>query len=137
MIVIDASNLIVGRMATAVAKKALLGEEVNLVNCENAVMTGKKRQVFNRLKEKHNIGDALKGPYFQRMPDRFVRRIIRGMLPYKQEKGKLAFERVMCYIGVPAQFKDKKLETVKSASISNSKTLSYVTIGQICAFLKK
>lgn len=137
MKVIDASNLIAGRMATAVAKMALMGEEINVVNCENAVMTGKKKEVLQRMKTRKERGDALKGPYFQTMPDRFVRRIIRGMLPYKQEKGKLAFKRVMCYIGVPDQFKDQKLETIKSADISQSTALSYVTIGKICTFLKK
>ena len=124
-------------MATVVAKKALMGEEVNVVNCENAVMTGKKKEVFERMKVRRDRGDALKGPYFQKMPDRFTRRIIRGMLPYQQEKGKLAYQRVMCYLGVPDQFKDKKLETVKSADISNSTALSYTTVGKICAFLKK
>jgi large subunit ribosomal protein L13 len=137
MIVIDASNLIVGRMATVIAKKSLLGEEINVVNCENAVMTGKKKEVFERMKVRNERGDALKGPYFQKMPDRFIRRIIRGMLPYKQEKGKLAYKRVMCYIGVPDQFNDKKLETIKSADVSNSQALSYVTVGKICNFLKK
>ena len=135
--IIDASDLIVGRMATVVAKKALLGEKIDIVNCEKALMTGKKKEIFNRLKEKNEMGNPLKGPFMQKMPDRFIRRIIRGMLPYKQEKGLSAFKRVMCYIGVPNEFKDKKFETIKSAHISNSKTISYVTIGEICSFLKK
>lgn len=135
--IIDANELIVGRMATEVAKKALMGEKIDVVNCEKALVTGKKKEVFNRLKEKHKIGDALKGPYFQKMSDRFIRRIIRGMLPYKQEKGKSAFKRVMCYIGVPDEFKDKKFETIKNAHISKSKTLSYTTVGDICKHLKK
>ena len=137
MIVIDASNLIVGRMASAIAKKALMGEEINVVNCENAIVTGKKKEVLERMKVRNERGDALKGPYFQKMPDRFIRRIIRGMLPYKQEKGKLAYQRVMCYIGVPEQFKDKKLETIKSADVSNSQALSYITVDRIYQFLKK
>jgi len=137
MIVIDASNLIVGRLATTVAKKALMGEEINVVNCENAIMTGKKKEVFEKMKARRERGDAMKGPFFPTMPDRFIRRVIRGMLPYKQEKGKLAYKRVMCYLGVPAQFKDQKLETIKSADIKNSEALSYITVGKICAFLRK
>jgi large subunit ribosomal protein L13 len=135
--IVDASDLIVGRMATFVAKKSLMGEKVDVVNCEKAIMTGKKKEVFNRLKEKRDRGDALKGPYMQKMPDRFIRRVIRGMLPYKQEKGLSAFKRVMCYIGVPNEFKDKKFETIKNAHISTSRAMSYVTVGDICAFLKK
>lgn len=137
MIVLDATNLIAGRMATWVAKKSLMGEEINIVNCENAVITGKKRAVLTRYREKYKIGDALKGPYFPKMADRFVRRIIRGMLPYKQNKGILAYKRVMCYLGVPSEFNDKKLETIKSANVSESRTLSYVTVGDLCKHLKK
>ena len=137
MIVVDATNLIVGRMATWVAKKALLGEEINIVNCENAVITGKKKSVLTRYREKYQIGDALKGPYFPRMADRFIRRIIRGMLPYKQNKGEMAYKRVMCYLGVPREFNDKKLETIKNADVSGSRALSYVTVGDLCKHLKK
>ena len=137
MIVLDATNLIAGRMATWVAKKSLMGEEINIVNCENAVITGKKRAVLTRYREKYKIGDALKGPYFPKMADRFVRRIIRGMLPYKQNKGILAYKRVMCYLGVPSEFNDKKLEKIKSANVSESRTLSYVTVGDLCKHLKK
>jgi large subunit ribosomal protein L13 len=137
MIVIDATNLISGRMATWVAKQALLGEEINVVNCENAIITGKKRSVFKRYREKYEIGDALKGPYFPKMADRFIRRMIRGMLPYKQKKGELAYKRVMCYLGVPIEFRDKKLETIKNADISKSRVLSYTTVGDICKNLKK
>jgi large subunit ribosomal protein L13 len=137
MIVIDATNLIVGRMATWIAKKALMGEEINVVNCENAVITGKKRSVLKRYREKYEIGDALKGPYFPKMPDRFIRRVIRGMVPYKQKKGELAYKRVMCYLGVPSEFNDKKLETIKNADVSNSRVLSYITVGDVCKNLKK
>jgi len=137
MIVIDASNLIVGRLATTVAKKALMGVEINIVNCENAIMTGKRSEIFEKMKARRERGHPMKGPFFPTMPDRFIRRIIRGMLPYNQEKGKLAYKRVMCYIGVPVQFKDQKLETIKSADIKNSEALSYITVGKICAFLKK
>ena len=135
--IIDATNLIMGRVAAIAAKKAILGETINIVNCENAVITGKKRAVLTRYREKYKIGDALKGPYFPKMADRFVRRIIRGMLPYKQNKGILAYKRVMCYLGVPSEFNDKKLETIKSANVSESRTLSYVTVGDLCKHLKK
>jgi len=137
MIVLDATNLISGRMATWVAKQALLGEEINIVNCENAIITGKKRSVLKRYREKYEIGDALKGPYFPKMADRFIRRMIRGMLPYKQKKGDDAYKRVMCYLGVPIEFNDKKLETIKNADVSNSRVLSYVTVGDLCKHLKK
>jgi len=44
--IIDATNLIAGRLATFVAKKALLGEEIEIVNSEKAVLTGKKSDLM-------------------------------------------------------------------------------------------
>lgn len=135
--IVDAKDLIVGRLATVVVKKALMGETIDIVNCEKAIITGKKKEIFARQKEKLNRGSPLKGPYFQAMPDRFVRRAIRGMLPYDQYKGKIAYKRIMCHIGVPDQFRNQKVETIKNANINNSTTLAYVTVGELCKHLRK
>ena len=70
------------------------------------------------------------------MPDRFVRRSIRGMLDYKRGRGRDAFKRIMCYISVPDEFKSGKIETIKEASRERLKTLNFITIGEICKFLK-
>ncbi len=135
MIVIDATNLILGRMASYVAKKALLGEEIAIVNCENSYITGDKKRVFESFKQKRERGVPLQGPYYPRMPDRIVRRAVRGMLPYKKAKGKEAFSRVMCYIGVPEELKEKKAETIKEASIGKVPNLKYVRLGEIARLL--
>ena len=92
--IIDATNLIVGRFATQVAKKALLGESVDIVNCENAVISGKRDNIIGEYMQKKQRGIPTKGPFISTLPDRFVKRIIRGMLPYKQEKGEKAFKEL-------------------------------------------
>ena len=137
MVVVDAKDLIVGRMATYVAKMALLGDKVDVVNCEKAVITGSKPQVFSRFKQKRDMGIPLKGPYFHRSPDRLVRRIIRGMLPYKQPRGRDAFKRVMCYVGFPERLKqkDEKPLTFESANVSKVPNFKYVRISEISKFL--
>ena len=71
------------------------------------------------------------------MPDRFIRRSIRGMLPYKQEKGEKAFKKIMCHIGVPEKFSKEKIETIPSSSITKSKTFKYISVGKLCQLLKK
>ena len=134
--IINAEDLILGRMATVVAKKALLGEKIDIVNCEKAIILGSKKDILGKYKIRANRGGPFHGPFIPKMPDRFVRRAIRGMLPYKQYKGKEAFKRVMCYVSVPDQFKDKKMEKIKDADISRIKTLKYITVGDICKFLK-
>lgn len=131
---IDATNLIAGRIGTVVAKKALLGYTVKIMNAEKAVVTGKKDFVFAKFERKHKMGIP-KGPFLPRMPDRFLRRIIRGMLPYKQPKGREAYERIMCYISVPIEFKDKKLITIKEADVSKMMNTNYVRVKDISKYL--
>ena len=48
--IIDATNLLVGRLATVVAKKALLGGKIDIVNAEKAIISGPKRLVINKYK---------------------------------------------------------------------------------------
>ncbi len=136
MIIINAERMILGRLASYAAKKALLGEQVAVVNCEKAVVTGSKEVVLRRYKEKFERGAPLKGPYFPRMPDRLVRRAIRDMLPYKFERGEKAFARIKCYISVPDEFKNKKMEKVEGADIIKTKSLKYIEVGEISRLCK-
>lgn len=132
MVIIDAQDMIVGRLAAHAAKQALLGENVEVVNCENAVMSGNKNTILAKYKNKRAIGRPTKGPFYFRSPDRFVRRIIRGMLPYKQPKGAAAFKRVMCHVGVPEQFKDQEIKKVEKAHSDKLPTYKFITIKDIC-----
>lgn len=132
--ILDATNLIVGRFATQVAKKALLGEKVDVVNCENAVITGRRETVFEKYRSMSDKGRWSKGPFYPRRSDMFVRRIIRGMLP-KQDKGRQAFSRIMCHVGVPSQFKEQKVETFKNADVSKVPSLYYVNVSEIVKLL--
>ncbi|MBW3011603.1 50S ribosomal protein L13 [Candidatus Woesearchaeota archaeon] len=134
--IIDATDLIVGRLATRVAKAALLGEQVDVVNCEHAVISGNPKQVYDRLKEKATIGSPHHGPYYPKKADRFVRRVIRNMLPHKQYKGEIALKRIKCYLGVPEEFEGKKLETIKEANYSKLPTRKAVKVGEVLKLLK-
>jgi large subunit ribosomal protein L13 len=131
MIVVDASNLILGRMATFVAKQALLGNEVRVINVEKAVVSGKKKTILADIKQDMDRGTPAKGPFIPKMTDRYVRRVIRGMLPYKQPKGADAYKRVLCYVGVPIELKDKETTTINGASVEKLPNLNYVAIGEV------
>ncbi|HHE36811.1 MAG TPA: 50S ribosomal protein L13 [Candidatus Woesearchaeota archaeon] len=132
---IDATNTVVGRLASFAAKKALLGEQVNIINCEKAIISGSKKEVFARYQQKRDRGGPRKGPFIHRMPDRFVRRIIRGMLPMDKPRGKQAFKRVMCYIGVPEEFKGEAAETLPEFNADKLLTLKKVSVGEVCKSL--
>jgi len=129
--IIDISNSVLGRVATVVAKKALLGETVHIVNCENAIITGSKSRLMADFKQKRERGIPLKGPYYPKQSDRIVKRAIRGMLPYKKPKGREAFERVKCYVGVPEKFENQKLEKIEGTDRSKLPNLKYLYLKDI------
>ncbi len=135
MTVIDATDLILGRMATNVAKRALLGETITVVNAEKTVISGTKSDIFNRYRIRLARGSQSKGPFFPRKADVIVRRAIRGMIPYKQAKGRLAFERVQCFIGVPEEFASEKLETIKEAHVSRLSRAKHTPLSEIAIYL--
>jgi len=132
--IIDADKSVLGRVAAVAAKQALLGEEVKLVNCEKAVITGNRLAIIKRYLYKLELGQPRQGPIVQRRSDFFVRRVIRGMLPRKRFKGRTAFSRVKCFIGVPEDLKDKA-EPVKHTVRENLKKNAYITVGELCKHL--
>ncbi len=134
--IIDATNLILGRLASFAAKKALEGESIIVVNADKAIISGKKEDVMEKYKQRIERGDPLRGPYFPKTPDRLVRRAIRGMLPYKKDRGRKAFKKVMCYMGVPDEYKNQKIETIKEANISRLKVSKYISIEELTKQLK-
>ena len=130
--IIDGKNLILGRLGTFVAKKALLGEKIDIINCENIIITGKKKAIFDRYNKKLAMGTPAKGPRTYRMPDRFVKRALRGMLPYKTERGKKAFKNIKCHIGAPEILNKEKHETIEKANIKKVPSLDYLKVKEIC-----
>ncbi len=133
--IIDATNLIMGRMASFAVKKALLGEDVEIINCENAVITGNKKATIKNYLERLERGSRTKGPFNRRRPDMFVKRAIRGMLSYKKENGKKALKRIKCYIGIPEKLKDKKTEKIAKMDISKLEVMKYAKVNDICNVL--
>jgi large subunit ribosomal protein L13 len=134
--IIDATDLILGRLASYAAKKALLGEKVDIINSEKSVISGKKEKIFADYLRKRQRGIPLQGPYIPRMPDMLVRRTIRGMMPYKTDRGRKAFGNVKCWIGVPSELKDQKPETIKQANVSKLPYMKYKTVGFICKLMR-
>ena len=134
--IIDAKDLIVGRLATFVAKQALLGNQIDILNCDKAVISGEKHIILANYKEKMVVGQPKTGPFFHRKENMFVKRRIRGMLPHKQPKGREAFKRIKCYIGIPEEFQGKKFETVENADVKKLQSLKYMTVENLCKLLR-
>ncbi|MCW4044176.1 MAG: 50S ribosomal protein L13 [Candidatus Bathyarchaeota archaeon] len=128
--VINAEGLIMGRMASKVAKKLLNGEEVIIINAEKSVISGKKKSKVSEAKEFLEVGAPERGPFHYRRPDKIMRKTIRGMLPFKQPKGKTAYKKLKVFMGVPKEFKDQKTETIPEAQAATLKG-PHFTLGEL------
>lgn len=129
-VIINAENLVLGRMATVVAKRLLQGESIAIVNADKAVISGKRLSKVKETKGKLQIGHPGKGPYYAKRPDRFVKRSVRGMLPRRKPKGLDAYRRLKVFIGVPAEFNDQNMVSISGAEAKKLKC-PYITIGEL------
>lgn len=139
--IINADGHVLGRLSTFVAKKALLGDEVIVVNAEKAIISGRKDMIIKKELEKleiKNKGNYTRGPFHQKRPDKFVRRSIRGMLPWNKDRGREALKRVMVYISVPEKEILKShnidLKKVKIEDLENIRRdiKIYTTVEDVC-----
>lgn len=129
--VIDASGTILGRLASYAAKQVLIGNEIVIVNAEKAVISGRKQRIVNDFKQHLGTktwGSQKKAPKHPRRPDTYVRRVIRGMLPWKKARGRNAFRRLKVYISTPEDLEKAHLTYVTKAQ----KTLRpAMTVGEL------
>jgi large subunit ribosomal protein L13 len=131
MATIDATDLILGRMCTEIAKRAMLGEKIEIVNCEKALVSGEKRYTIKRYVNKIHRGTPFNGPFFPKAPEYIVKRTIRGMVPYKKYHGEKAMKNIKCYAGIPEKLKGNKCETIAKASVSSSNISKYMTLANL------
>jgi len=110
MKIIDGKDAILGRLASYVAKQALKGEEFVILNCEQIIITGNRKDIKEKFLEKRGrVGSSQKGPKISKSNEKIVKRTIRGMLPdHRKGRGREAYKKIKCYVGVPKEFEDKK-----------------------------
>ncbi len=140
--IVDAEGQILGRLSSFVAKQALLGKTVIVINAEKAIVSGARESILKRNLEKlelHNLGNYTAGPFHQKRPDKYVRRVIRGMTHNRWPRGKEAYKRVMVYIGFPkAQIKrelDVDVDKEEIVKPNIKKVNQYLTVEEICRFI--
>lgn len=107
-VIVDASNLIIGRLSSNVAKLLLEGNHIVVINAEQALFSGNPKSIFNeRLKRKEikSIINPKLSPHNPKHPDKILHKIIRGMLPRRKTKGQLALKKLKIYINTPAQYR--------------------------------
>jgi large subunit ribosomal protein L13 len=130
-VVVDARDCIMGRVASAVAQRALDGERVAVVNAEEAVITGRREDVFGTYRKRTELGSD-RGPAYPKRPDRIFKRAVRGMLPHKRQRGREALSNVRVYLGDP---NDMGGEIVEDASLDRLSTIRFVKLGELSEHL--
>ena len=132
MKVIDATNCVLGRLSTFTAKELLKVETIAIVNAEKAFISGSRDSIVGEYKRKRELGTQRKGPFYPRVPDRILKRTVRGMLPYQKPNGREAYKRLKVYIGVPEEFKDKSAEKIDKLVFKGTKGIS---LGELSGYL--
>ena len=131
MRVVDASGAPLGRLASHLAQQLLEGEQITVINAEQAIIVGNKDEIQQRYKHKRERGGTKrKGPYSPRMPDQIVKRTVRGMLPYQKTRGREALRNLKTHIGVPTGLGEAEVE-----HIAESTTSPHITLRELSTFL--
>ena len=132
MAIIDANNLVLGRMASAIAPRLLKGEKIEIINAEKAVITGNRESILEKYYRRCHAtvkgNPYIQGPKFQRRADRIVAFAVRGMLPYKRKTGKEAFKNLRVSVGNPMNLALDKAEKVETA---RNKSAKFITVAEI------
>ncbi len=131
MTIIDANGLILGRLASDVAKRLLAGEKIDIVNAEKAVISGSKIDTIAEYRDKISIGSTEFGPHFPKRPERILKRTVRGMVPYRRARGRDAMARLKVHVGVPLELKDKEMIHVAEASMKRLSSNKYIRLGDV------
>jgi len=133
-ILVDASDTILGRLGARVAKMLLEGKRVVIINAEKAIISGDPQYIIEKYRAKseiHSRTNPRRGPFHYSRPDLFVKRTIRGMLPWKKSRGRLAYKRLRVYLGVPPEF--RKLTPIKFEDIGIKEKFEskWISVGEL------
>ena len=134
-LVYDGEGAVFGRLASVVAKELLKGNSVDIINCEEMIISGDKKLLAKKISAKREMGSggSMKGPKYIRVADRLVKRMIRGMLPRDRMKGQDAIRRLKCHIGNGELKEDDIKDAIKT---NHKKPMKYSAIKEIVRLLK-
>ncbi|MCL5102284.1 MAG: 50S ribosomal protein L13 [Candidatus Marsarchaeota archaeon] len=110
-IVYDANGQVLGRIASIIAKNLLEGKDVAVINAEKSIISGKRKPLAEKYRTRLNLQEKENpehSPYWSRRPDMLFKRIVRGMLPYRNPRGKEAFRKLHVYMGEPKLLEGKE-----------------------------
>lgn len=108
-IIVDASEHVAGKLASKIAKLLLEGHKVTVLRCEKVILTGSLKSrlaMFKAFLNKRCRVNPRRGPFHHILPSMRFYRLVRGMIPYKQYKGKSAIGNLSVHEGIPVEFEN-------------------------------
>jgi large subunit ribosomal protein L13 len=130
--IIDAKDAILGRLSSFAAKQLLLGNKVDIINCEECIVSGKKQSIMGIYIRKLHRKAPTKAPFFYRRPDMLVKRTVRGMLPFKRARGRDTFKNIRCHIGIPENLASQKALKVEGTEMAKIQSTDCMRVKDIC-----
>ncbi|MFH1095609.1 MAG: 50S ribosomal protein L13 [Candidatus Micrarchaeota archaeon] len=134
MIVINAKGQIAGRLSARIAKFLLAGEEVAVIEAQDSVLSGTLQAHIARMhlrRTQKDKRDPEKSPKYPKLPHLLFRRMVRGMLPKKSQRGRDALHLFRAYTGTPAALAGEKAVSYPELSKADS-LRKKITLGQLC-----
>ena len=125
--ILDATNCNLGRIASVAAKLSLLGNKVDIVNAEKALVSTSRLAKYDM--KVTELGTRDWGPFFPRVPHLLVKRTIRGMLPWKSSRGREAYKRIRVFTGVPGKLEGKS--QVRKDLLIDSDIMKHITVEEL------
>ena len=127
MVVIDASDAVMGRLAVEVIKELKKGETVHVINLEKAVITGNPDSIVDFYKTRVDKGERYHGPFFPKRPDGIFKRALRGMVAYKRKSGREMMAHLKVHSGIP---RNVKTEGAKKLGLKEIRC-KYITLSDL------
>lgn len=130
---VDGQNAILGRLGSFVAKKLLQGDEVVIVNSEKVIISGDRKVIVDKIVNmRQKGGSGQKGPQVTKLPDKLLKRKIRGMLPRDNAKGREALKRLRCEAGNPLTEEQNKNVIKLNHKLPSSK---YIKLEKVIEYI--
>ena len=129
--IVDATGLVMGRLASVVATQLLAGNEIKIVNAEKAIITGRRESIYEEYFACRDRGHKERGPYFPRRPEMIMKRTVGGMLPYKLKRGRDALSRLRIYISVPRDLAGQQFEQPPAAKVRGASSANFIELGDL------
>ena len=79
------------------------------------------------LEKREKVGSGQKGPKHSRLNEKIVKRAVRGMLSnHRKGRGKEAYNKIKCHVGVPKEFKDSE-----KINLDTGNKIKFIKVGEI------